>query len=313
MSRSRRYCWTLNNFTPDEETHLFGLNVKYLCYGREIAPSTGTPHLQGYMELNNAKTFKATKTFMGIPRIHIEIAKGNGLQNKTYCMKNNDFYEKGDLLYQGKRTDIENIKDLVVNENANMRTVIAHATSVQSVRMAEISLQYFEQPRNFMPEVYWYYGPAGTGKSWTARQEAEAYTEDIHYQSKSGRWWNGYDGHEAVIINDMRRNFMRFNEMLDFLDRYPFRVEAKGTMRQMLAKKIWITSPYHPTQMFNTTEQIEQLLRRIKVIKKFSTVYYNAPNINEREEVSSSSPELSQTQTVCLDTGEEDFSSSKNN
>jgi len=51
----RRVVFTLNNYT-DESINmlrtLFTNNLaKYIIYGKEIAPGTGTRHLQGYMSL----------------------------------------------------------------------------------------------------------------------------------------------------------------------------------------------------------------------------------------------------------------------
>jgi hypothetical protein len=55
------------------------------------------------------------------------------------------------------------------------------------------------------------------------------------------------------------------------LDRYPYRLPVKGGFRQLVADIIVITSPYHPKYVYGsrTVEDINQLLRRIHVIKYF--------------------------------------------
>ena len=85
----------------------------------------------------------------------------------------------------------------------------------------------------------------------------------------TGKWWEGYDAQEYVIIDDMRGDFLKFHQLLKLLDRYPYRVETKGSTRQFLATHIFITSSYHPEEMFSTREDIQQLLRRIDEIKMF--------------------------------------------
>ena len=48
------YCFTYNNYTEPGEAALktwLAENCKYAVYGHEVAPSTGTPHLQGYFSL----------------------------------------------------------------------------------------------------------------------------------------------------------------------------------------------------------------------------------------------------------------------
>lgn len=52
----RRWVFTLNNWTQAEFDLLiqpdnFPSKFSYLLFGREIAPKTGTPHLQGYFEV----------------------------------------------------------------------------------------------------------------------------------------------------------------------------------------------------------------------------------------------------------------------
>lgn len=49
MSRSQFWVFTLNNYTEEEVGHLLSLNSDKWCvvFGKETAPTTGTPHLQG--------------------------------------------------------------------------------------------------------------------------------------------------------------------------------------------------------------------------------------------------------------------------
>lgn len=84
------------------------------------------------------------------------------------------------------------------------------------------------------------------------------------------KWWEGYDAHENVIIDDFRKDSIQFSSLLRLLDRYAFRVETKGASRQLLAKNIIITCPESPEELFeHTREDIKQLLRRIDEIKEF--------------------------------------------
>jgi len=51
----RRVIFTINNYNNEHIDMLRDLFVnntaKYIIYGKEIAPGTGTPHLQGYLSL----------------------------------------------------------------------------------------------------------------------------------------------------------------------------------------------------------------------------------------------------------------------
>lgn len=113
----RRYCFTLNNWTPDDEARLVALGnsdrTKYLVYGRETGES-GTPHLQGFIVFHSSVVFNTAKQLIG-DRCHLEAAHGTSLQASDYCKKDGDFFEVGDLgIKQGKRNDWEAYKDWVV-------------------------------------------------------------------------------------------------------------------------------------------------------------------------------------------------------
>ena len=52
--RCHNWCFTLNNYTAEEEEKLKGElpGVKYIVFQRERGHEKGTPHLQGYLELD---------------------------------------------------------------------------------------------------------------------------------------------------------------------------------------------------------------------------------------------------------------------
>jgi len=119
-ARTKRFCFTLNNYTDAEVTALTaalsdpgGENVAYAVYGKEVAPETGTPHLQGYVRFSSMKTMASCKTYLGSPRYHFEVSRGTEEQNRQYCIKSNDFVEfgtfEGSQGSHGKRTDIDDV------------------------------------------------------------------------------------------------------------------------------------------------------------------------------------------------------------
>lgn len=264
--RSRAFCFTDYELNED---FLKGLPCKYLCFGRETCPKTKRLHLQGYIYFASAKSFSACRKLMA-PR-HIKVCDGDPQSNITYCSKEQDFYEQGERPTQGKRTDIHSVRDAIRTGDCTLRDVLGSASSYQAVRMAEVNLKYFEPPRNWKPEVYWFHGSTGCGKSHAAYQMCE----DPFPCMEDTKWWEGYDGHEDVIIDDYRRSFCKFSTLLRILDRYAYRVECKGGSRQLRAKRIIITCPYRPEVVWEgrTCEDLQQLLRRIDYIREFNTPY----------------------------------------
>lgn len=263
MSQGKFWCFTLNNYSEDEYKDAENIFCKYLIIGKEIGES-GTPHLQGYVEFETNQRLNRLKGLLN--RAHWEKRLGTGSQAAEYCKKDGNYVERGELSKpkQGTRTDIEEARN-IVRTTGRMKNVVENVNSFQAIRVAEMYLKYAEPKRNWQPEVRWYYGPTGAGKTRAAMEESN----DPYISGKNLKWWEGYDGHEDVILDDFRKDFCTFHELLRILDRYEYRIEVKGASRQLLAKRIWITSCYPPDKVYETREDIGQLLRRITEIKNF--------------------------------------------
>lgn len=97
MARAK-WCFTLHNYTAEDEDRIkqHAESVKYCIFGREVCPTTGRRHLQGYVHFKTPKRLSEIKRIFGAT-IHAEIAKGSAQQNKTYCSKTSDFWEVGEL------------------------------------------------------------------------------------------------------------------------------------------------------------------------------------------------------------------------
>lgn len=92
--RSRGWQFTLNNYTPEEEKELRALDSEYLQYGYEVAPTTGTPHLQGYIKFKNMKSFTQMKKM--VPR-----ARFSAVRFEEYLINYNE--KDGNVYEQGER------------------------------------------------------------------------------------------------------------------------------------------------------------------------------------------------------------------
>lgn len=276
-TKLRNCKFTTNNYTPelyDQIKNFLENNTTYFIIGKEIGES-GTPHLQGYAEFKSSRNFTALQKKIPnswlAPR-NMTQKEGKWIEIKQsseraseYCKKDGDFIEGGQLSEQGSRSDIQLVRDILQDNSSNpMRQVTQVATSYQSIKVAEQYLKYNEVKRNTKPEVFWYFGSTGTGKTYKAFEQLED-----PYVWNTPKWWDGYDAHTELIIDDFRKDFCTFHTLLRILDRYSHQVETKGGMRSLLATKIIITCPYHPREVYNTREDIEQLIRRIDYIQEF--------------------------------------------
>ena len=263
--KSRDFCYTLNNYTQDEYDKIHAIEAQYHVMGKETGEQ-GTPHIQGYVYFTNPRSFNAVKKLL--LRSHIERTAGTPEQASAYCKKENDFIEIGKCPQQGKRTDIDVVREELSMGNG-IRGVVKRATNLQQIKIAEAILKYEEPKRDWKPHVSWYWGDTGTGKSKHAH---DVFTNTDFYRktANTGKWWEGYDGHENVIIDDMDSTNFPYKNLLDLLDRYECRVECKNGTRQFLARKIIITASIDPQTMFQSqSQEAGELLRRIDDIVKF--------------------------------------------
>ena len=99
--KARAYVFTISNYfasvNPLAPMPALQGNMKYLIYGREVCPATGTPHLQGYVYYVNP--VRNPHTFFSAfgPHAHVERAVGTAEENQEYCSKDGDFTEYGVL------------------------------------------------------------------------------------------------------------------------------------------------------------------------------------------------------------------------
>lgn len=264
-NKSRDYCYTLNNWTQDEYDRHIAFEAQYHVIGKEIGKE-GTPHLQCYIYFTNPRSWNAVQKMM--PRCHIEPTKGTPKEASDYCKKDGDFIEKGTCPQQGKRTDVEVVREELAMGNG-IRGVVRRATNLQQIKIAESILKYEEPKRTWKPEVFWYWGLTGTGKSRQAHIDFEG-TDFYRKTANTGKWWEGYDAHENVLIDDLDANNFPYKNLLDLLDRYECRIECKNGTRQFLAKKIIITASICAQEMFYHEHQNgAELLRRIDEFRYF--------------------------------------------
>lgn len=268
--RSRSYCFTINNYTEEHIVHLgeLAIECEYLVYGKEIAPTTGTPHLQGYIHFKNQK--ELTAVIKKIPG-HVEPAKGNTQQNRDYCIKGGDYTEYGTMPKQGKRTDIEEIAENIREGRTTAEGValsnplMYHKYGRTLHKVEDIILR--TKYRSEMTRGIWYWGTTGAGKSHIAH---EGYNPATHYVWKNDNGWqDGYTGQETVIINDFRGE-IPYNEMLQMVDKWPYFIRRRGREpAPFLAKLVIVTSSLQPAHVYKNRvieDSIEQLLRRFEIV-----------------------------------------------
>jgi len=276
-SQMRHWCFTLANYTPEELTKIDDLvangSATYVCYQGELCPTTGTPHLQGFVSFKNARQLGGVKRLIG-SRAHLEPMRGTASQSVEYCRKEESRDPNGPNFREfgvcpvgagtpGARSDLSAVAQLI-KDGKRARDVFDENPSlfIRNFKGIERSIALLEPVRAWKTAVFWYYGPTGTGKSRRAQEEAP----NAYWKDPSNSWWDGYEGHEDVIIDDYRADFCKFSYLLRVFDRYPLSVQVKGGTRNFLAKRIFVTTPksVSDTWISRTPEDLGQLSRRVE-------------------------------------------------
>ncbi len=141
MSTSRRWCFTLNNWSPQELDLLTAQSCWSCCYIGAESGESNTPHLQGYLETPKRITLQSLKSQLNLPRIHLEVARGTAAQNLTYCSKESLIFEKGTPMRQGKRSDLDEVVDKI-NSGATLRTLWKENSKTMILHHRGISIAY---------------------------------------------------------------------------------------------------------------------------------------------------------------------------
>jgi len=269
-TKLRRFCFTINNWTPSEYDALVSFPCKWLIVAKERGGKNGTPHLQGACILNTQKTFLSLKKMPHFSRAHIQKMRGTPEQNITYCTKEDkNAFTKGALPNPGKRNDIHeaiakvrsatSMQDLVISDVDFAATFIKYSKGLITYR------NYYDQHRTEKPTVFWLHGESGTGKTESAVEWANRHGLSYWMSHGSLQWFDGYDGEPLTILDDFRSGHCKFSFLLRLLDKYRFSVPFKGGFRNWTPRYIIITAPLPPREMFDLKKEgdILQLERRI--------------------------------------------------
>lgn len=197
--------------------------------------------------------------------MHWETRLGTRDQAIAYCNKNETRllgpYMDGQLgpSEQGRRSDLETIRRKL-NEKRPIKE-IADDHFGDFIRyhrgFREYKILCGMSQRTWKTNVVILVGKTGIGKS---RYCQENYPNA--FWKRKGEWWDGYDGHESVIIDEFY-GWLPIDTMLRIMDRYPLMVDTKGSAVNFEAKTLCITSNITWDKWYTwTNEDVKEAFKR---------------------------------------------------
>lgn len=289
--RVRRWCFTLNNPTEEEERSITTIlqdvddkdsPIRYIHYQKEQG-NQHTPHLQGYVAFKQKQYFQRVKDILKNNRLHLTACMGTEEQNITYCSKpegrlQGPFYN-GKRLKKGQRLDLEGFRDrMITKQYQTFKDVFEsndYKIAIKYAKMVTSTLPFYQKQRDSSkaPKIKIYYGSTGCGKSHIAHKlHPNAYILPVKEKRDKNTWWNYYQGEDTVLIDDFDWRKYPINYMLKLLDRHKMKVETKGGIVHLNATVFIITTNFAPKKWYTWVKdgvsgcdnQYQPLMRRLK-------------------------------------------------
>lgn len=273
--QSKHWCFTINNPIPLDAIDIF--LVDYIVLGNEICPTTGTPHIQGYIIFKTKKRLTQTSKILPRARLAIKYEDSTPKQASDYCKKDGNFLEYGVLPIGNSSHNIwEAAKQSAIEGNfdeipANMLIRYYHNFK----RLHQDNPQI---PKNLEKlDNVWIIAPTGYGKSWYARHKWPD-----HYDKPPNKWYVGYKGQTTLLLDDFgpKQCYYLGWYIKRWADVYPFPIETKGGGKDIRPKHIIITSNYTIEQCFEEDQLIIQAIKRrfrVKYMKHWKTGQRSEP------------------------------------
>ena len=292
MSQSKYWCLTLNNYSEDdlEQWRKIGDSSQtvYLCFQKEIAPTTGTPHLQGYVVFPKVKRLTGVKKILG-SAIHAVLSNGTPSQNRDYCTKSDSavtgsFEEFGTLPddpQSGKRTDFTAFKEAVSKglrckrqareEFADLvakypRWCYDYIADQKDIQVPTHDFNEWQEhlndlltlPPNDREIIFVVDTEGGKGKTWFAKQYCKAH-DDAQYLEPAKKVDMAYalqDSLRVLFVNITRTSEQK---TLDYLYSFIESIKDGMVFSSKYESRMKYYGPVHVVCMMNMEPNLDML------------------------------------------------------
>lgn len=283
--RARFVMFTLFS-PPNIVTESQYATVTYYVYQKEIAPTTGREHWQGYIEFESPVRFATMKKHVfGDDTVHLEPRMGSQEDAIEYCMKE-ETRAPGEQpvvwgtpynRHQGKRSDIDRMTDDIKagkpmkRIRAEHSTAYAHAHVFANQMFMDIAEEQIPAFRTLTVYVIW--GITGYGKT----RRCYAFDPELYKLDHAGGtiWFDGYCGQKTLLIDDFYGT-IPIGFMLNLLDGYPMRLPVKGSFVKAAWTTVLITSNKNPDEWYQTCAVLPEHGFSSRLITELSAEQKNA-------------------------------------
>lgn len=240
-----------------------GCPVNYCCAGKEVAPTTGTPHLQMYMSFVDKR--RKTQLVKIEPGFSYEISKASPKFNSDYCeglcdkkgnVANPFFSSCGvlpktsgeivkadwaEILQMTREGDLEGIME------KNPRFFLTQVKALEHVSVKyRINESTFVNPQHHTGIWLWSKA-SGVGKTTAIRAAFP-----VLYQKMHDIQWNDYAGEPVALLDDFAREDAKAlgSSLKLWCDHLPFNGRVLFGTRRVHLRHFIVTSNYSIEDLF---------------------------------------------------------------
>lgn len=244
--QSHNWCLTWNNPPHDAFEILAALYdpevFSYIVAGWEIAPSTGTEHLQMFIQFVVKKRLQSVRRMF--PGTFAAPMNTTAINAAVYCKKDQQYCEFGTLISNTTTNAckfqqfIDQARDGKLDEMDPSMLVRHYSTA----KKLQSEIPDSEIVTLDIAAGIWVHGSPGCGKTTTVTNLYKVPTEA--FGKTRSKWWDGYRGQDVVIIDELPPKID--DDLLLNLkiwgDRHIFSAEIKGSSIQVRPSLIIVTS-----------------------------------------------------------------------
>lgn len=275
----------------------------YILHDKDTKPD-GTkknPHYHVYLHFNGARQFEFIAKWFGLPVSFVSKIHGRFSDAVSYAVHHNapDKYQydisecvanfeiaeqiqKSDERKKDKmqletlleRIDNGEIKQYNITSMVSMPVYVKYETQINKAFDYKRKQKMKEVNRTM--RVIYIYGDSGLGKTTLAKMLAIKQGLTPFISSSSNDPFDGYEGQEAVILDDLRGSSFPFADLLKILDPHTAStVKARYKNVMLQTDVIYITSIKPPKEFYKSVfesqgEEYTQFVRRCESIVQMS-------------------------------------------
>ena len=276
--RYRNWVFTLNNPQEHGFPRFMKDSMVWLRYGEEVAPSTGTAHLQGVVHFRS-KRVMPTDLYPWCRNAHWEHMGGSISSNLSYTGKeataeagtlhefgirplsNKEAREKGGQATKERYKEIIKLAEDGKFDQIKEDYPGDFLRSFKPLRHIWEEAQQRNQPTNDLKH-WWIVGGTGSGKSFGVFKTVGE--ENFYRKDANNKWWCGYAFERFVLIDDYQPLWKDRAVLKNWADWYPVRVEVKGGSMKVRPEHIIVTSNYSIADAHFEPDDIAPIKRRFK-------------------------------------------------